>query len=282
MLRKLIKHEFLDTYKLLCIYYAVVAVLTVLCSISVTSTSNLTNKPNSLLLQIILFLTQIAYSGMLSMLGLITIVALCSHFNKTMYGDRGYLTHTLPVPKGSILASKYLVSLVWCVVSLLVMFLSLLIFACFLTGENLFAKFFLEMTNAKWAEMDAFAQGTFGCGLIPLIYLSILSAIVAVMHLFSFLWACISIGQLANEHRNLIGIFAGIGVWFAEFFIRQGIQKLFHLSFYGDILETALASAEYNPNFDQALLIYLVMGLLFFAAETCVTWFISSKKLNLA
>lgn len=280
MLGKLIKHEFLDTYKLICVYYAVVAALTILCGISVNTSNSSTNNP-SILLQIIFFLTQIAYMLLLSLLGLITILALCSHFNKTMYGDQGYLTHTLPVKKGSLLASKYIVAIVWCIASLLVIFLSIVIFGSMLTGVNQF-KAFYELISGQWQEISDFVQSNFNCNLTTITLLSIIGVITAVMHLFSFIWACISIGQLANVKRNLVGIFSGIGLWFVEFFINRAIMKVFRLSFYGDLVDMIVSTTDYNPRFDLSLLIYIIMSLIFFAAETFVTWFISSKKLNLA
>lgn len=280
MLGKLIKHEFKDTYKLICVYYAVLGLLTILGIITVKGTYSMQSA--SVLLRILMVISVAAYSVMMGILGIVTIMVLCSQFEKTMYGDRGYLTHTLPVKKGEILASKYIVSVVWCIASLFVMFLSLMIYGSFLSGDNLFHMLFAEITDLQWQSIDRFAQENFGCGLIPFLLLAIVTLIVAVMHLFSFLWAAISIGQLANERRKPLAIFTGIILWFAEFLIKRAIQDILHLSYYGGIMEMMVETAIPGPRPDQALLLYLIMTLVFLSIETFITWFISSKKLNLA
>lgn len=285
MLGKLIKHEFKDTYKLICVYYAVLGLLTILGIITVKGTNSM--QSTNILLRILMFISVAAYSVMMGILGLVTIMVLCSQFDKTMYGDRGYLTHTLPVKKGEILASKYIVSVVWCIVSLFVMFLSLMIYVSFLSGDNLFHMLFTEITDMQWQSIDEFVREQFGCGLVSVLLLVIVTLIVAVMHLFSFLWAAISIGQLANERRKPLAIFAGIILWFAEFLIKRAIQDILHLSFYGGLLEVmvetvVVETAMPGPRVDQAILLYLIMTLVFLSIETFITWFISSKKLNLA
>ena len=276
MLGKLIKHEFKDTYKLFCVYYAVLAVLTVLGAITVRSTESI--KSPGFLLSIIMILSMAAYVIMMWVLGLITVMALCTQFNKTMYGDRGYLTHTLPVTKGSILASKYIVSIVWTVASIAVMFLSLLIFGSFLSGENLFTKALFEISGAEWNNIDEFVERTFGCNLVVFAILLFFTLIVAVLHLFSFIWASISIGQLVNERRKLLSIFAGIGLWFVEFFLKRLVSP----SSYTTVVNNIVTSASLNLRADQSMLIFIATELVFFAIETLVIWFISSKRLNLA
>lgn len=284
MLGKLIKHEFLDTYKLLCVYYAVIAVLTIICSITIndTHTSIDLHSTYGILYEIIILVISAAYMIMLSILGLITILVLCSQFNKTMYGDRGYLTHTLPVSKGSILAAKYIVSMVWCIASLLVIYLSILVFCSFESGKNLFTVSWEEFIGVPCDFLDTYFVNTFGIGLVPFIVLFVILILVTVLHIFSFLWACISIGQLANEKRKLLGIISGICLLFAEFFIKRGIRQWLHLSF-DDILDMIVVPVKNSPIGNQSVIVSgILIGLAFFAVETFITWFISSKKLNLA
>ena len=44
---------------------------------------------------------------------IITLVAVIANFYKTLYGPQGYLSFTLPVKSGQLLASKAIVSFVW-------------------------------------------------------------------------------------------------------------------------------------------------------------------------
>ena len=279
MLGKLIKHEFKDTYKLFCLYYAILAVLTVLGAITVRSSEVI--KDPGLILSIIMALTMVAYVIMMWILGLITIMALCSRFNKTMYGDRGYLTHTLPVTKTSLLASKYIVSIVWCIASVAVMFISLLVFGSFLSGENLFTSLIFELSHTKWQIIDEACKKYVGCGLVSILILTVIALIVIVMHLLSFLWASISIGQLANEKRTLLSIFAGIGLWFVEFMLKRLVQPSTYTTVVDGLANIRLMNGPIL-HFDQAMFFTIATELAFFAIETLMIWFISSKKLNLA
>ena len=285
MLGKLIKHEFLDTYKLLCVYYVALAALTVLSAISINSLNNSLNKPNnySFIFAIFSAVVSIAYTLILSLLGLITILALCSHFNKTMYGDRGYLTHILPVSKGSILAAKYIVSIVWCIISMLLIILSIMVFCSFESGVNLFVTSWEEFIGIPWEYLDAYLENAFGIKLIPFIGLFLLMILVTILHIFSFVWACISIGQLANEKRTLLGVTSGIFLLFAEYFIKRWIRTILKLSMYGDMLEALIAPGSNHPVGNLSVITSgIIISLAFFAVETFATWYISSKKLNLA
>ena len=89
----------------------------------------------------------------------------------------------------------------------------------------------------------------------------------------------ISIGQLANERRKLTTVFAGIGIWFAEFFLKRTIQKILHLSFYGGLVDMAVGTTAPDPRVTQTILLSLITELAFFAIETFVTWLISSRKI---
>ncbi|MDR1631069.1 MAG: hypothetical protein LBS36_12795 [Oscillospiraceae bacterium] len=53
---------------------------------------------------------------------LVTIIAVFLDFRKTMFGDRGYLTNTLPVSSTSLLFSKMLTSMLWIAISYVVFF----------------------------------------------------------------------------------------------------------------------------------------------------------------
>ena len=50
-----------------------------------------------------------------------------ARFTKNLYGDESYLTHTLPVTKNDIYNSKFLQTLIFCIISFLVIVLSLFI-----------------------------------------------------------------------------------------------------------------------------------------------------------
>lgn len=51
---------------------------------------------------------------------IITLVAVVSNFYKTLYGAQGYLSFTLPVKSGELLASKAIVSFAWILLSYII------------------------------------------------------------------------------------------------------------------------------------------------------------------
>lgn len=82
---------------------------------------------------------------------LVTIMAVFLDFRKTMFGDRGYLTNTLPVSSTSLLFSKMLTSMLWIFISyvvLLAMFAGVLAYnteKSLPAGSEFSLEFLLEM-----------------------------------------------------------------------------------------------------------------------------------------
>lgn len=57
----------------------------------------------------------------------LTFVSVIQRFHKNLLGGEGYLMHTLPVSTRALVGSKLIASLVWCVISMLVEVLSMLL-----------------------------------------------------------------------------------------------------------------------------------------------------------
>ena len=66
----------------------------------------------------------------------VTLMATIGEFRKSMFGDRGYLTHTLPVKAPTLLFSKWLTCIFWITVSYAVVFLCLWLIYYYWTGES--------------------------------------------------------------------------------------------------------------------------------------------------
>lgn len=67
---------------------------------------------------------------------IVTVMTTFGDFKKTMYGDRGYLTHTLPVKGPLTLLSKWITSMVWITLSYLIVFLCMGLVYYYWTGED--------------------------------------------------------------------------------------------------------------------------------------------------
>ena len=66
----------------------------------------------------------------------VTIMATMGEFRKSMFGDRGYLTQTLPVKAPTLLFSKWLTCAFWITVSYAVVFLCLWLIYYYWNGES--------------------------------------------------------------------------------------------------------------------------------------------------
>lgn len=110
MLGKLIKHEFQSSaHSVMNIYIAAAVALA------------------AMLLSYAVKVTWVGVIGSIALIiiGLIcvviTLVAVVTNFNRTLYGAEGYLSYTLPVKSSALLASKAIVSFVWVLLSYIFM-----------------------------------------------------------------------------------------------------------------------------------------------------------------
>lgn len=106
MLSKLLKHEFIATGHYFGVVYFVAAIAVVISAISVIVKSGMLAVLSSLALMII----ALAFI-------VVTLFFLFISFNKTLYGDQGYLTFTLPVKTRDLLFSKFFVAVIWFLLS---------------------------------------------------------------------------------------------------------------------------------------------------------------------
>lgn len=125
MFRKLVKHEFIATRRLVPFIWLTTAVLAVINLIAgQVDISWLAGA--SMVFLIILAVGQV----------LITYVIIVTRYYKSLYSDEGYLTHTLPVKAGSLLGSKVLTSFVWLILSYLVAGAVFLIIALYIARQQ--------------------------------------------------------------------------------------------------------------------------------------------------
>lgn len=115
MFGKLLKNEFISTGRIMGILYAVVLVIMgyLLGSYYIGRNAAEADPSNGQLVGVFL-LMMISFCSFI-----LTTVVMITNFQKTLYGDQGYLSFTLPVKSTSLLASKVLVSTVWYVAAFL-------------------------------------------------------------------------------------------------------------------------------------------------------------------
>lgn len=135
MLGKLLKHEFKATSRILPFSYLACAVFFLVAFIA---RSILPDVSAAYLVPAVIFLL----SGIAVLI--LTYVLLIMRFHKSMYGNEGYLTQTLPVSKGQLLASKMIPCAIWMIAGTLVFLFVILGFAYLVTGD---ASVFFDMVK---------------------------------------------------------------------------------------------------------------------------------------
>lgn len=139
MFSKVIKHDFISTGRIMGIIYIIVAGIS-----AVTLVSHYAKKTNEMTIAEMLGVSVLVLVS--TCLFILTVVVVLNDFQKTLYGEQGYLTFTLPVKSWMILGSKVLVSTVWFVVALAAFFGSVWITAVVFKEELLGDRYDLIMS----------------------------------------------------------------------------------------------------------------------------------------
>ena len=127
MLGKLLKYDLKTNFKFLAIFYVLVALFAVITRI-------LFAVNNSLFLTILAYIFNGATIAMIANILINNLMRIWVYFKGNLYGDEGYLMHTLPVPRKNLYTSKFLMGLITLIVSTLVIVASMMI--AWLTPES--------------------------------------------------------------------------------------------------------------------------------------------------
>lgn len=189
MLGKYIKNEFKDTSKIMLILSAIIIGLTLIGRIAMTEVVSSFGSSNILLS----IFNSIYVLGIISC-SILSFIYMADYFYKTMFGDTGYLTHTLPLKKHTIINVKLLVWFVWNLIIGILVFESVLLLG---GAEQGIVDINVELGNI----LKEYAS-------IHMIFIVLLGFVSQILE-FMF---CFSIGQLSNEHKVGFAIVAYIVV----------------------------------------------------------------------
>lgn len=128
MLKKLLKYDIKTINKGLIIFYSLSIFFSVLTRIFLSI-------ENSVIMNVIGLICSGATISMIFNILINNLMRLWVRFKQNLYGDESYLTHTLPVTKKQIYLSKFIISIVTLLMSVIVIFISL--FIAYYSKENL-------------------------------------------------------------------------------------------------------------------------------------------------
>lgn len=275
MLGKLIKHDIISTGRIMGIIYAIVAGISAVILISHYANKGQMTVGQSLGVVALFLISMCMF--------ILTTVIVLTDFQKSLYGDRGYLTFTLPVKSQSILASKLIVSTLWYVVALAAFFGSIYTFIVVIKNE--------VVSNEYGALVDMFSMytGITWYSLTALITINIIKYFIMFAYFTMAVFFAISIANTRRfqQHYLLWTIIFAIPIVGITYKIGSLIEKniVFSVGIVNNTIKFVASNSAYQSIIAlngktvdiSSIFIYAAFGIgLFFA-----THYIMSKKVNI-
>lgn len=260
MLRKLIKHELYATGKTLLPLYGI----TILISLLNRILSNVQSFKGPL--KLIQAFANVAFGISIVATLFVTFVIIILRFYKNLMTDEGYLMFTLPAKPIQLINSKFIVSLLWFVISVVIAVSALLIL--FITPER------MNFISTTWRNIISVLKSSFGDNYILLIIEFILMIILIVIQQILLIYVSIAVGNLFTGHR-VLGSFAS---YFGITTVVQIVLTLLML-IWVKIMGSSIEELDAMPQkiFPFSIIVMLILSTLYYFG----TNYIFSKKLNL-
>ena len=269
MLGKLLKYEFKSTARVFLPLYITILVVAIINSFFI----------NSELFQIQGLLMTVFVALMIAMF-VITVIVIVQRFNKNLLGDEGYLMFTLPVNSTTILFSKYLIALLWTLLSAIVAVVAFFL----ITSVPIFSEMGFDL-NYWINTIQEYFYLIIGKDFIYYaISLTLLTFVSYSIFIFT-VYLSLSMGQLPlfNKHRNLYSFisFIGINVLFSF------IQNLFTSLYFSNNIDQTIISVQnnaidgFNSFIQDGLFAVLGFNLILLLVLFLGTKFLLDNKLNL-
>ena len=276
MLGKLLKHEFKATSRYFIPTFIIIAVVTALLKISMilSEDSIFMSMEISMIISIIQGLFVAIYVFVLVGTSILAIFLLLKRFYSNMFGDEGYLTHTLPASGTQLLNSKLICSFTWIMLLIPVWILSFLIL---FTGTDylMVIRYYIEMFTE---ELSILSTSGFSVGLIgaELVIMAILGSIGMILSYY----LSMTLGQHFLGNHRLLG---AILFYFVLNVISSTISSIYTTLleniFYHDAM--IVTAADSFRLITVMFAIAIVISLIQCIAYYLLTRYFLTKKLNL-
>ena len=261
MLGKLIKYEFKATMRSFLAIYASLILTGVLIGIFMFANVEV-GMSLGMLIMVALMIT----------LGVLTITVIIKRFSKNLLGYEGYLMMTLPVSAKKIVASKIITSVVYLILSTIVVFLVFVVIML-PSGMGTMKEFIRSMGNVwNYMVMNLLSARDIILNMIITFMLGIVDYISFILVIYTSL----SIGQLKpfNKHRTPVAIIAFFIINMIVSVISDGLSNLLESM---NILTAPQSMSMLSASSIYTLVFYGVVSVVLFM----ITSYILEKKLNL-
>lgn len=271
MLRKLLKYDFRALNRFLIILHVILLASAFLGRIALRA--SVISLGENGIVGFGIFLIIVYAVALLAALNA-TLILVGVYFYRNLYSDEGYLTHTLPVSAGELLASKAIAGSVWLFADQILMLVSFAILVSFRPVVDLVLQnkaWILQLLQLPENLSPATAAGSVAGWLLLL-------ALASSLQSAAMIYTAVTVGQLFSNHRvwaalvaygilnAVLGNIAGIGTGV----LNGSGHSLVKLLLGGSAGWTVTAAVS------------VLLSLAFAAAGFGVTWRLMKTKLNLS
>lgn len=197
MLKKLLKYDLKYIYKVLIVFYLLAIIFSVFTKLCF-------QVENSTMMNILGYICSGVTISMIFNILINNFMRLWVRFKNNLYGDESYLTHTLPVKKETIYASKFLSTVITVFISVLV--IALTIFIAYYSKEN------LEMIKNTFRA----AVTTYNISIRSIISFLAIGLFVIFLEIMTILqsgYTGIILGHKSNDGKMVKSVIYGLGLY---------------------------------------------------------------------
>ncbi|MBQ7137020.1 MAG: hypothetical protein IJO43_03500 [Bacilli bacterium] len=257
MLKKLLKYDLQNIYKVLIVFYSLSLFFGVLTRIFL-------NIDNSFIMSII---GQICTGTTIAMIFNILInnlMRLWVRFKNNFYGDESYLTHTLPINKKTLYLSKFITSIITLFSSVLVIVVTL--FIAYYSKEN------IEFIKNLLLPLATVYEST----VVTIVLAFIFVCFLEIMNILQSGYVGIVLGHRKNNNKMMFSILFGFGTYILTQFFT--ILVVFGVALFNKDLMNLFYTMDTLSISTIKLCIYL--AIIIYTLNIFILYFVNSKLFN--
>lgn len=273
MLGKLLKHEFIATGRIMGALYAVVLIIMGYVLGSYYVTRDTASVGQMLGVMVLLVISACSF--------ILTAVVMVTNFQKTLYGDQGYLSFTLPVKSASLLTSKVITSTIWFIAAF-VCLMGTAAISVFVIKEDVIGE---ESYSTIESLLPIFLNGKSVSTIVTTVVISMVSYFIQFAVFTVELYFAISIANTRPFQKNYIlwTIVFSLGI----LLIVQKLSSLisdnihFGLSIIGNKISLITSVAQQTVGSSFINLTSIIISLIFGVAFYYATYYVMNKRVNI-
>lgn len=273
MLGKLLKYEFKAIGRALLPFYGALIALAAILGIMFRVSDM--NQSSGTVSTVIAVIMGILYVVLLCVVVVLTLILVIQRFSRNLLGNEGYLMLTLPTSVDAHIWNKTISATVWTALSGIIgmMTLPVILFTSG-AGKTNVGEVFRAIGTGIGTVADKIGGGNLALIIVEAIVMMILISAAFVLQIY----ASISIGHQANNHKGLLSVVTFIGLAIAQSVIESilGVNGVFnfHISNSGEIANGVSMAQE-------GMLVTILTAVAFGTIYYIITRLLMKYKLNL-